>query len=444
MKFDKPVLRKNRLLSIAILLITLSSCFLTVKGTNKRDVFLEEPKVLFDKHPKYLFNDASTEKTSVTYEYRTIVKKITPIKEKYDVVNTYVFPYNNTIVVYVYNLNNDVKNAIDQVNTNENVHIIYRNSRVTAQELKDWKALIGSNSEKLKAHGITLGARAITINGTITVGIRDITQKKVDTFEIILGEKVPMGVLVFYNETGTYSGYLDQDDHHGTMKGGLQIKSYSEEADAWVYQTMGPYVTWYDGGWKEGILTSGHGCSDDSTNKKKIYQPSKASSSYHVADFIKWASTTNPTADAALCELKGNEDGRPRIWKASGWTKNVYGELDNDDLSVNDYVECTGITSGAQEAQIEALDLDIPYFEYPYSDGIDNLIQVSPDWGAGDSGAPVYIKYPDQQSQEYMIYISGIVTGGASSGGTPLYDFYSRVENIESKLGENLDFATDR
>lgn len=83
---------------------------------------------------------------------------------------------------------------------------------------------------------------------------------------------MPLEFLVLHYGNAEFKGFLDQDDHHDTMIGGLKITSYSEGSGAWVSSTLGWYFTWYESGWKEGIIIAGHATCDDSASLKKIYQ----------------------------------------------------------------------------------------------------------------------------------------------------------------------------
>lgn len=163
-----------------------------------------------------------------------------------------------------------------------------------------------------------------------------------------------------------------------------------------------------------------------------------------MSQISKNGGTTNPTADVALCTLLSTEDGIPKVWKSNGWDKQVFGERTVSQMSVGDYVEITGKTSGENsDAQIQDLSYNIDAGDYPYTNGLNDLVLVDPDWLPDDSGTPVYIKYPDQQAQIYMIYACGIVSGGIYINDVLTWCVYSSVENIETKLGFDSDFITD-
>ena len=122
-------------------------------------------------------------------------------------------------------------------------------------------------------------------------------------------------------------------------------------------------------------------------------------------------------------------------------------------MDVNDYLDVTSYTYTTNpfettpryvSTQITNKYAILTSWEEPYTDGLTGVFLTSTTLQPGDSGAPCYVKYPDQQAEIYMVYACGIVTGGIYEGDELVHCVVSTVENIEDSIGENFDFVTDR
>lgn len=66
--------------------------------------------------------------------------------------------------------------------------------------LINWSKQVSNSASKLKKKGVVLVSTSRTINGTLQMGITDISEENIDIVINTLRDKIPLGILEIYHQ----------------------------------------------------------------------------------------------------------------------------------------------------------------------------------------------------------------------------------------------------
>jgi len=414
---------------LVITTLLLNTYSLTFGQTKQDPLWQKEPKVLWTKTPDNLWylnghrngpnNKAwKTTADAIRNAYQsnkseTLTKNLGKI---------FVNPYNNTIFVLTKTVDKDIENDIQEVaNSLPNVTVKIIQSPACLSDLEKWGEEIRLSLIPLQELGVDVTKAYITTNGTIALGVRDLTTNKIDILLKHLENKVPAGILVIYEWQGDVKYCSTQFESNRPVLAGVREYSYADVTMQYLNATTCFYVEWQSGTY-EGILIAGH-----------------ATGTYNDVDQIK-GDTIGTTiacemapgyADVALVQLDNGISGTPKIWSSSN-NKRVYGELYLDDFYEGQELEWTGVTSGIITCEIQEIEIAVRDQQNNY---LYDQVAVDTTAQGGDSGAPIYEIWWEPSIQEYTCFAAGIIWGSV-----PGESYFSPIDGIESELGYNLDF----
>jgi Trypsin len=339
-----------------------------------------------------------------------------------DFVNIFVNPYNNTIFVTLTNdspfLRQKVLRIMDPV---DDVNVIFRYSPASQQSLRRWFSVLNSNWDKIRLSGVELIQAEISVNGTINIGIKNLSIRDIETAISILDNNVPKGILVLYE-----SDYPELDssisDPHRPLVGGIKVQSNITGSGS-----LGYLVSWNQGS-KYGILTAAHVVN---TSNADMYQPVKTNAKYEIGNTAYFLNGS--LCDAALVELDEGIWGDHTIWRSDNPIK-VISKIDSDDFWMGQPVSKTGLTTETTSGSITGLNITV---EHPNFGTL--LGQTTSNYYSqpGDSGSPVYQMYGSS-----YCYALGIHWGRLDSDEVNR-TYITSITNIETDLGFDLDLTVD-
>ena len=418
---------KKKLL-IAVISILSISILLPVNAQNT--LWYAEPTILSSKPSKGWWLDGyKTGSHLIGYKQATFSLREALKKEASQIITKnyghhFVNPYNNTVFVVLTNVNDKVKQEFLKVmNPPEGTTVIFRKGPASYMDLEKWYHTILDNLLTLDAAGVKVLWVGISENATISLGLKEIAEEKLEILYATLKDKVPKGILIIYAQE-PFELY-SQSSHQDPQVAGVNAISYSDDASTYVGSTTGFYVTW-DSGTKEGLLASGH-CT--STTTDDYYQPDASQGSYKVGDCVDRG--TGSYSDSALIELDNDEPGVPQVWTSSN-DNNVTGEENYSDMDLGTVLEMMGKTSGLEYGEITAKGTA----SHPLYDTLYNQVEVDWDSASGDSGAPVYEKWWEPSEQIFTSTAYGLIWGGSAGE-----SYFSPCDGIEADLNENFNFA---
>jgi len=409
-----------------LLLNTYSPTF----GQTRQDLLWEkDPKILWTKTPDNLWYlkghrtgpDNKAWKTTADAIRNTYLEKESETLTK-NLGKIFVNPYNNTVFVLTKTIDEDTVNTIQEIaKPLPSVTIKLIKSPACLNELEEWGEEIRQSLLPLQEQGVEITKAYITTNGTIALGIRDLTTNKIGLLLKHLENKVPAGILVIYKWQGETKYCSTQLESNRPVVAGVREYSYADVTMQYLNATTCFYVEWQSGTY-EGVLIAGH-----------------ATGTYNDVDQIK-EDTMGTTiacemapgyADVALVQFDNGISGTPKIWSSSN-NKRIYGELYLDDFYEGQELEWTGVTSGIKTCEIQEIEIAVRDQQNNY---LYDQVAVDTTTQGGDSGAPIYEIWWEPSIQEYTCFAAGIIWGSV-----PGESYFSPIDGIESELGYNLDF----
>lgn len=306
-----------------------------------------------------------------------------------DLVNNYlsicyVNDKNNTLFVGLTDISKEVRNAFLQlINPPEGLTIKFTKSAASRADLEAWENILNSKIALLNSNNIKVVSSVKTVNGTISIGLENRSQIKINSLLKTLDRKVPPGILEIFDSTVPTLCDRKQYDKWLPAEGG--ITAYNAiiiNGNQHPLGTIGYVVSWSGGA---GILTVAHLVNYTCPTLVQGYP-----FNYTLGTCIASTETNAYYSDAALVQFATGVNGNPHIFDNSSFSggvlKRVAGRLHYSQLLQGQSVCTTGSATGYQTGTITGLG-EVTHEMYGV---LVSQITVSQNVAKGDSGCPLY------------------------------------------------------